>query len=417
MPASLEQLSKTLQKFNKENLIDIMHVIATELKRIFNSKIVRIYLEDLYEGILISQYVTGQDPTGEERMTQYIPSKGSIIYQTFYENKVAVSSNLPQDFASSRSPFEKYSGINASVAFPITCQLRPIGVLSLDWNEQGKFLSPSQIEKIHAFLSENSARIDRAKRFHQKINFSKHLDLARKKEAAWVMLRSAVKLIEKLTLASVIVPASAKTAHLSAESPVDQVEILAVYSKNDEDAVIYNAHDRMSILTDQNLLNQIVKYDPVKGLIAHEPTQQAIYIEDIMSEQFARKPIAKKLDLVSLYQIPKFHKKTHQFICAVNYYANTPHRFIEFEKRLLEEHASMVEKLVLEEGPARVEIQVLSEIEELLSDPNNSLQNFLSKILDKTSELLGADSGTISLVKIIDGQPWPTGLSAERCAD
>ena len=52
------------------------------------------------------------------------------------------------------------------------------------------------------------AIIDRAKQFHQQISFSRHLDLARKKEGTWMMLRSAVKLIDKLTLASVLVPAN-----------------------------------------------------------------------------------------------------------------------------------------------------------------------------------------------------------------
>ncbi|MEE9258306.1 MAG: sigma 54-interacting transcriptional regulator, partial [Nitrospinaceae bacterium] len=44
--------------------------------------------------------------------------------------------------------------------------------------------------------------------------------------------------------------------------------------------------------------------------------------------------------------------------------------------------------------------------EGLLSDQNSSLQSFLQNILGKTSELLGADCGTISLLKIIDGQSW-----------
>lgn len=400
----MERLSKTLQHFGKENLSDIMHFTATGLKAIFKCKMVRIYLEDLYEGMLICQYVTGQNQTGENRITQHISPRTSIISRAFCENNTVLSWKLSEGFP--KGPFEKLSGINASAAFPLTFQLHPIGVLSLDWKDSGEFLTAAQIEQVQSFLIGNGAVIDRAKRFHQKINFSKHLDLARKKEAAWTMLRSAVKLIEKLSLASVLVPVSPASTPVSGDAPTDLLEILAAYSKNEEDAFIYNVKDKMSVLHDQNLINRILNYDPARGLVAREAGQRPVYIENVMGEKFTRKSLARKIDLVSLYQIPKFDKKSGRFICAVNYYTNTPHRFNPFEKRLLEEHASMVEKLILEEGQARVEIQVLSEIEELLSDRDDSLQSFLNKILDKTSELLGADSGTISIMQHIDGKPW-----------
>ena len=54
MTVSLEHLSKKLQNFGKDNLSDIMHFTATGFKDVFNCKTVRIYLEDLYEGMLIT---------------------------------------------------------------------------------------------------------------------------------------------------------------------------------------------------------------------------------------------------------------------------------------------------------------------------------------------------------------------------
>ena len=247
--------------------------------------------------------------------------------------------------------------------------------------------------------------MEKAKDFHQKINFSKHLDLARKKEAVSKMVRSAVNLIDKLTLASTLVSSSTKSPQENL-GPNDMVEALAVYSRNEEDIFTYKNQCRMSVLNDNNLINRIVKFDKEIGLIAVEPVQNAVYFEDVRSEKFARKPIAQKIDLVSLYQIPKFEPKTGRFICAVNYYTDKVYRFSAVEKRLLEEHANMVENIILEENPARMEIQILSEIEELLSDSNTSLTQFLGKILDKTSELLGADSGSISLLKIVNGKSW-----------
>ncbi len=406
MQSELQKLSQKLQKFDKENLSDILHFTATRLKSLYKCKMVRIYLEDMYEGMLVCQYVTGQNRVEQQPITQFISPEASIMSQAFIENKVVLSWELPGGFASFRNPFEKISEINASVAFPITHQLCPFGTLSLDWQETGEHLAAADINAITAFLAEISVIIERAKRFHQKISFSKHLDLARKKEAAYIMVRSAVNLVDKLTLASVLVPASPPSLENPSPKPNDLVEILAVYSKNREDALVYNNHDQISVQKDNNLINRAVRFDETRGLISRSSKQDSYYLENIMAKQFSRKPVARQIDLVSLYQVPKFDEKTGRFICSIHYYTSAPYHFTAFEKRLLKEHASMVEKLILEESPERIEIEVLGEIEELLSSDDTSLQSFLHKILDKTSELIGAHSGTISLLKIIDGKPW-----------
>ena len=407
MVSSLFHLSQSLQKYGKENLADIVHFLAVGLKDLFKCDQVRVYLEDLYEGMLICHYATGQDSGQANQAPQFISPKKSIISRSFYENQAVLSWRLEKDFPKNLGSVETVSGIKASAAFPISSDTRPIGVLSLNWKKTGDYLDNRQIHTVQNFLMENCAVITKAKNFHQKINFSKHLDLARKKEAISKMVHSAVNLIDKLTLASVLVPSvTQSTKEDEAQEPDDLIEILATYSKNKEAILIYNTQDRMSILNDHNLINRILEFDQDQGLIARKPTLSSVYIEDVMDEKFKRKSIAKKIDLVSLFQIPKFNKKTGRFICAVNYYTNEVHRFNAVEKLLLEEHANMVVKIILEDNPERMEIQVLSEIEELLSDPNATLQSFLNKILSKTSELLGADSGSISLVKYIEGKPW-----------
>ena len=205
MNQELEKLSNRLQSFGKENLRDILHFTATGLKNLFDCYLVRIYLEDLYEGMLICQYVTGQPHQEEMPVTQFVAPQASVMSQAFSKNEVVLSWKLPTAFAKSRSPFEQKSGIHASAVFPITHQHRPIGTLSLDWDDEDGFINDDQVQAVTAFLLEISFVIDRAKRFHQQITFSRHLDLARKKEAAWRMMRSAVKLIDNLTLASVLV--------------------------------------------------------------------------------------------------------------------------------------------------------------------------------------------------------------------
>lgn len=406
MNQDLENLAVRVQGFGKENLSDILHYTAVGLKPLFGCHMVRIYLEDLHQGILICQYVTGQKRPDERQITQFISPRDSITSQAFYENKVILSWTLPEGFIKYRNPFEKISGIKASVVFPIVHEQRPIGTLTLDWQEDGKFVSTEQVEAVSRFLTDISAVVDRAKRFHQQISFSRHLDLARKKEAAWMIVRSAVKLIDKLSLASVLVPAFTKNAKPSSAKPTDLVEVMAVYSKKREDASTYMNKDQMSVLNDENLINRIVKYDKSRGLIIREENLESLYIENIMDEDFARKEVIQQLDMVSLYQIPKYDRRTGQFICTINYYTSEAHRFSSFEKRMLEEHATMVEKRIESDSSEHIEIEVLGEIEELLSDKDDSLANFLHKILNKISELIGADSGTVSILKIIDGKPW-----------
>jgi hypothetical protein len=50
-----------ISRFGKESLPEILHHIATRLKKLYDCQMVRINLEDLYEGMLVCQYVTGQN--------------------------------------------------------------------------------------------------------------------------------------------------------------------------------------------------------------------------------------------------------------------------------------------------------------------------------------------------------------------
>ncbi len=406
MRNDLLNLTEQIQAFGKENLPDILHYTAIGLKSIFDCLMVRVYLEDLHQGILICQHMTDNKNPYEQQITKFISPRDSITSQAFYENKVIRSWDLPEGFVKYRNPFEKMSGIKTSVVFPITYELRPIGSLTLDWEREGKFISNEKIDRVNNFIADISMVIDRAKRFHQQISFSRQLDVARKKEAAWMIVRSAVKLIDKVALASVFIPASSKFSKLNPVNPTDLVEIIAVYSKNKEDVPLYLDKEILSVLNDENLINRIVKYSKKSGLVKRKENQVPIYIKNIWEENFARKEVIKKIDLVSLYQVPKYNYQSGKFICSVNYYTNEIHQFSPIEIRLLEEHAVMVEKSILRDSSEHIEIEVLGEIEGLLASQHESPSSFLHNILNKTSELIGANSGSISILKIIDGKPW-----------
>jgi len=300
MKNDLEKLTEKIQTFGKEDLSDILYYTATSLKSIFECHIVRVYLEDLHQGILICQYMTEQKRPVEQQITKFISPRDSMTSQAFYENKVIRSWNLPEGFIKYRNPFEKMLGVQASVVFPIVHELRPIGTLTLDWEKEGNPISNEKIDAINSFLTNISVVIDRAKRFHQQISFSRHLDLARKKEAAWMIVRSAVKLIDKVALASVFIPASSKFSNLNQANPTDLVEIIAVYSKNKEDLPKYLDKEMLSVLNDENLINRIVKYSKKNGLVARKNNQSSIYIKNIWEENFTEYPRTKNIQSVVL---------------------------------------------------------------------------------------------------------------------
>jgi len=93
-------------------------------------------------------------------------------------------------------------------------------------------------------------------------------------------------------------------------------------------------------------------------------------------------------------------------ICLVNYFTREAYRFSEFETGLLQTHAEMVERVIHEIGVEHPEIKVLAEITDLLQEPNEGLQPFLTKVLSKATELIGADTGSIAIVEEREGEKW-----------
>ena len=104
---TLENLKTSISKLGKESLFEILHLIGSQLKDIYNCKMVRVNLEDLYEGMLVCQYVTGQNRP--DPITKFISPEESLISQAFINNEVVLSWKLPGRFAKIQNPFEKLS--------------------------------------------------------------------------------------------------------------------------------------------------------------------------------------------------------------------------------------------------------------------------------------------------------------------
>ena len=124
----LTYLKNSISKLGKESLFEILHLIGSQLKELYSCKMVRINLEDLYEGMLVCQYVTGQ--SRPEPITKFISPEASVISQAFLNNEIVLSWKLSEGFTKIQDPFEKLSGIKATAVFPITHQFKPIGTLS-----------------------------------------------------------------------------------------------------------------------------------------------------------------------------------------------------------------------------------------------------------------------------------------------
>ena len=120
---ALQKLKTSILKLGKESLFEILHLMGSQLKDLYSCKMVRVNLEDLYEGMLVCQYVTGQNRP--EPNTKFISPEASVISQAFLNNEVVLSWKLPDGFAKVQNPFEKLSQIKATAVFPISHQFRP----------------------------------------------------------------------------------------------------------------------------------------------------------------------------------------------------------------------------------------------------------------------------------------------------
>jgi transcriptional regulator with GAF, ATPase, and Fis domain len=131
-----------------------------------------------------------------------------------------------------------------------------------------------------------------------------------------------------------------------------------------------------------------------------------LFIPDLARHIVQKRELTEKMALRSLYVVPRYEPGTRKVICLVNYYTREIHRFSEFEMGLLQVHAEMVERVIREIGGEHLEIKVLAEITDLLQARNEALQPFLTKVLSKATELIGADTGSIGIVQEREDGKW-----------
>lgn len=396
--AQLSHLKAKIAGYGKENLEDILHVLLGAVTLITRQNRCRVYLEDLTGGILVCAAANGAQAAAVKGQSFPLNSTDYLVSRVYMTQQAT----LVEDVATLAGPnalelADRFE-IRASYLVPLIHQGRSAGVLSVDSSRVGRVPAESQRRVLREFLAEVVPLIDQARKYHQQIVLARRIDKAKKKEAALLMVKSAVRLIDKLTLASVLIPSP-----LGLESKEEGLQVLASYTKDQGARQLYEDEKLINLGPGQSLLS---RYISSTGIISDDTLLSPLYIPNLPAEPLQKRYLTEQMGLKSLYVVPRYEPHTRRIICLVNYYTRGSYHFSDFEKGLLEAHAEMAERVIQEIGVEHMEIQVLSEINDLLQEKFEGLQPFLNRALSKATELIGADTGSIALVREEEGIRW-----------
>lgn len=391
-----KEFQTAISAYGKENLGELLYSLDENTKQLSGCEQIRIYLEDLTRGALTCAHATG--PLDKELVETSFP----IISNEAVVSSVFVS-QLPADFklsetgkSSSDHDFAVRFKFRSSYIMPVVSQGKSIGVLCIDQDHPGEVLSNKakmQLTELAAIVADP---LDQARIYHQQVRLARRLEEFKAREAAGMMVRSAVKLIEKVSLAAVLVP-----THQNGVSGA--LENLASFSSDEN---LKKKYDQLGALDLRKGMSLISNYINDQGLITDERLLKPLFIADLTQHNLQKRALTESMELRSLYVVPRFNPETRRIICLLNYYSHDLYQFSDFEMGLLQTHAEMVEKVISEVGGEHLEIRVLSEISDLLNERTESLQPFLTRVLSKATELIGADTGSIAVVAERDGTKW-----------
>ncbi|HEY5673114.1 MAG TPA: GPMC system transcriptional regulator [Malonomonas sp.] len=391
----LEAHIRQFDRFGKENLEEILHTLIESVQALDNGGFCRIYLEDLTKGALTCVAAAGGE-VGQVREKSFpINSDSFLVSQVYQQLKELAIDDLTKHPAD--LPASSGSRAGASYLLPLSHLGRPIGVLCLDRSRPGKFPQENRLRQLRHLLMAVAPILNRARKYHQQLLLARRVDEAKKREAALFMVESAAHLIDQVALASVLIPIPTE---IEGER---RLQILASYSKEPEAGKLYEEERLINLTPGESLLARFINRS---GVIADDSLLSPLYIPVLANETLQKRFLTEELGLKSLYMVPRFDARTRRVICLVNYYTKEHYQFSPFERGLLEAHAEMAQRVVQEIGDEHLEIQVLSEIGDLLQQSGDGLQPFLHRVLSKATQLIGADTGSIALVREQAGARW-----------
>lgn len=392
----LFRLQGKIDRYGKENLEEMLFATAEGLRLVSGLDQVRIYLEDLTSGSLSCVYASGIRSSNIREIPFPIVSEHALVSVVFANQATmeildSRSRSLPLDMK-----LAEQCSIIASYLLPIVSQGRSIGVICIDNDMPGEVVREPGTELLATFVEGIAPSLDQARKYHQQILLTRRVEEFKKREAAAFMVKSAVRLIDRISLASVLVPTIGKHGKT-------RMEVLASYSADHRLKALYDDLGSISLGRGRSLVAKFVGDD---GLIADEQLLRPLFIPDLTQQILQKKALTEKMSLRSLYMVPRYEPVSRKVICLVNYYTRENYRFSDFETGILQTHAEMVERVIREVGDEHLEIKVLAEITDLLQERNEELQSFLDKVLSKATKLIGADTGSIAVIQEHNEEKW-----------
>jgi transcriptional regulator with GAF, ATPase, and Fis domain len=399
MPSSKTRLNAIRDKilrFGKENLEEMLHALAEGVSLVSGKPKIRVYLEDLTRGTLTCFHASGHY-SEEIRKTPFpIISDEAVVSSVFVSRYPAEFRRGGQNDLPLDHELAERCEIASSTLLPMTSHSKSIGVVCIDHDLPGEPLGSAARDLMTSFIASVAENIDHARIYHQQLLLARKVEEFKRREAATFMVKSAVRLLDRLTLASVLVPVE----------QLNGTKMLEILASHSEDNVLKSKYDQLGAINLERGKSLISRYIDDRATITDERLLHPLFIPDLVRQSLQKRALTEEMALRSLYVVPRFDTRTKKVICLVNYFAREMYRFSEFEMGLLQTHAEMVEKVIHEIGAEHLEIRVLAEISELLQERNEELRPFLSKVLSKATELIGADTGSIAIVKEMEGEKW-----------
>jgi len=392
--SALTALRAKIATYGKENQGELLYALAEGARLLSGSERVRIYLEDLTRGALTCVFASGDMAESAREVGFPIISTETAVSSVFVSQRAVDFRAAAAAKGSLDRKLAQAFDFGASHVMPVVSLGKSIGVLCIDSSDPDWLVGAKVKPLLADFAGYVADRLDQARIYHQQVQLARRLEEFKAREAAGMMVRSAVRLIEKLSLASVLVPVP------RGSSPGGALEILASYA---EDAGLKAQYDQQGAIDLKKGASLISHYIDDQGVISDERLLRPLFIADLTEHHLQKRALTESMSIRSLYMVPRYEPKTRRIICLLNYYSRDLYRFSDFEMGLLQTHAEMVERVISEVGGEHLEIRVLSEISELLNEAAENLQPFLTKVLSKATELIGADTGSIALVTEGDG--------------
>ena len=330
----LRNLQEKIVRYGKENLEEILFSTAEGIRLVSGLERVRIYLEDLTGGTLSCVYTSGPHAEAIRNIAFPIVSNHALVSTVFASQSSVELANarkldLPLDIKLTES-----CAIAATCLIPIINKHRSIGVVCVDRETMGETIPDSSKELLAVFLDIIAPSLDQARKYHQQILLTRRVEEYKKREAAAFMMKSAVRLIDRLSLASVLVPSIGNHGKT-------RMEVLASYSADPRLKALYDDLGAIRLGRGRSLVARFIADD---GSIDDEQLLNPVFIPDLTQQFLQKRALTEKMSLRSLYMVPRYEPETRKVICLVNYYSRENYTFSEFETGILQTHAEMVER-------------------------------------------------------------------------